>query len=314
LRTGRPRPWRLTHYPRLAWYLARHARSYDVIHVHHANLQADVAVAVGRTLRRPVILKLVGGGPSSEIARWRWLRRWTGHAAFRRASVLLAQGPDTVAELRAVGVRPERIVEIPNGVAPSAVDPADRAARGVARRELGLPDGATVVLWLGRFAGEKGIDDLLRAWEPLRDDHRLALLLVGRPAGRRPVHPVSGANVHVRSWRADPSVALRAADVFVLPSHGEGMSNAVLEALAAGLPVVITPVGPLPARVVEHGAGAVVPVGDVEALRAAILTLATDPERRRVAGLGARAAIADLTIERVVDRIEAVYERVQRPR
>jgi glycosyltransferase involved in cell wall biosynthesis len=92
------------------------------------------------------------------------------------------------------------------------------------------------------------------------------------------------------------------------------MSNAVLEAAAAGLPIVMTPVGPLPARVTAHEAGRIVPIGDVLALRAALVELAADPERRRAMGGAARASVADLSVEHVVDRIEAVYERLLRPR
>ena len=310
LRTGRGQPWRLSHYPRLAWYLARHATEHDVIHVHHANLQADVAVAVGRARGRPVYLKLAGSGPSGEIDRLRWLRRWTGHAALRRASVIQASTPAIAAELRAVGVRPGRIVEIPNGIDPAALEPPAEAARAQARRTLDLPDAATVVLSLGRFAVEKGTADLLTAWGPLRADPGLALLLVGRPAGRQPVHPVATGNVHVVGWQDDPTAVLRAADLFVLPSHGEGMSNALLEALAAGLPAIVTPVGRGPDRVAAAGAGLIVPVGDPLALRAAILELAGDLQRRAAAGVAARAAVQDLTIDRVVTRIEAVYRRL----
>jgi glycosyltransferase involved in cell wall biosynthesis len=307
LRTGRGHPWRLTHYPRLAWYLARHATEHDLIHVHHANLQADVAVAVGRARGRPVYLKLASSGPPGEIARLRWLRRWTGHAALRRASVIQASTPDMAAELRAVGVHPRRIVDIPNGIDPAALLPPAEAARAGARRAFGLSEAATVVVSLGRFAVEKGTADLLRAWEPLRSDPRLVLLLMGRPAGRQPVRPVAGGNVHVVEWQDDPTSALRAADLFVLPSHAEGMSNALLEALAAGLPAIVTPVGLGPDRVAGLGAGLIVPVGDPPALRAAILELAGDPQRRAAAGVAARAAVADLTIDRVVTRIEAVY-------
>jgi glycosyltransferase involved in cell wall biosynthesis len=310
LRSVGGRPWRWLHYPRLAWYLARHAGEHDLIHVHHANLQADLAVAAGRLHRRPVFLKVAGSGPGGEIARLRWLRGWTGHVALRHARVVQAQTRQIADELRAIGVRPARIVEIPNGLDPTALHPIPAPARDAARRALGLADGTTVALSLGRFAVEKGTADLLVAWAPLRDRADLALLLVGRAAGLRPVTPAGGGNVIVRPWLADPTVALQAADLFVLPSHGEGMSNALLEALASGLPAVVTPVGAGSALVEATGAGVLVPVGDAAAIRVAIVDLAADPARRRAAGTAGRAAVADLTIERVVDRIEAIYRRI----
>ena len=310
LRSMGGRPWRWLHYPRLAWYLARHAGAYDLIHVHHANLQADIAVAIGRWRRRPVYLKLAGSGAAGEIERLRWLRRWTGHAAMRRADVVQAQSRQIADELGAIGVPAARIVEIPNGLDPAArraVAPEQRAA---ARRMFGLRDDAFVVLSLGRFTEEKGTADLLAAWDALRDRSDLALLLVGRATGMRPIRPSAGGNVIVRAWLTDPTPALQAADLFVLPSHGEGMANALLEALAAGLPSVVTPVGSGATLVATARAGTVIPVGDVVALRAAILDLAGDPERRRLAGAAGRTVVADLTIEHVVDRIVAVYERI----
>ena len=209
-----------------------------------------------------------------------------------------------------MGVRSGRIVRIPNGVDPAVVGPARPEARAAARSALGVPADATVVLSLGRFAEEKGTADLLAAWTPVRDDPQLALLLVGRSAGLRPVTPRPGGNVHVVPWLADPGLALRAADLFVLPSHGEGMSNALLEVWPRDCPSWSLRSGPEPDRVREHGAGLVVPVGDVAALRTAILALACDPERRGEAGRAAPVAVADLSIARVVDRIEDVYRRL----
>jgi glycosyltransferase involved in cell wall biosynthesis len=168
------------------------------------------------------------------------------------------------------------------------------------------------VLWLGRFDEARGFADVLEAWRPLRADPRLALLLVGRPAGLRPVTPDAGDNVHVVPWLADPNDALLAADVFVLPSHGEGMANALLEALASGLPVISTPVGAGASLVGASGAGLIVPVGDVAALRAALVELTDAGADRATMAAAARAAVADLTIDRVVDRVEAVYRELLR--
>ena len=96
-------------------------------------------------------------------------------------------------------------------------------------------------------------------------------------------------------FRSDPERFLADAAVFVLPSRFEGMPNALLEAMAAGLAVIVTDASPGPLEVVEPGvSGLVVPSDDPDALAAAMASLASDPERCRRMGAAARARIAAL--------------------
>ena len=96
-------------------------------------------------------------------------------------------------------------------------------------------------------------------------------------------------------FRPDPERFLADAAVFVLPSRFEGMPNALLEAMAAGLAVIVTDASPGPLEVVEPGvSGLVVPSDDPDALAAAMASLASDPERCRRMGAAARARIASL--------------------
>ncbi len=310
LAAGRRAPARQAYYARLAAHLATTVRRFDLVHVHHANVQADIVVPIAAAAGRPVYLKVAGGGPSSELARQHGIRRWTAARAFRGAAAVQAQSADAVARLGQLGVRSDRIVTIPNGLDPAAFRPPTAAERVAARVALGLPVAGTIVLSTGRFAVEKGTADLLAAWDRLTPGPEATLLLVGQPADRHGVHPVPSDGIVVRPWTTDPAPYLRAADVFVLPSHGEGMSNALLEALASGLPAIVTPVGAGPALVTSTGAGLVVPVGDVPALVTALDAMLTDGDLRGRLAAAGPAAVADLDIDAVATRIEAVYDQM----
>ena len=165
-----------------------------------------------------------------------------------------------------------------------------------------------MVLYLGRLEQEKGVADLVSAWRRPDAGALPALVLVGSPGLHEPVDlDPAPPRVIVRSWTGDVAGYLAAADVFALPSHVEGMSNAMLEAMAAGLPVIASRVGAA-AELIDESRGILVDAGDRRALRDAILELAADPRRREQLGANARAyAARHFSIDSVLDRIEAAY-------
>jgi glycosyltransferase involved in cell wall biosynthesis len=303
-------PARLAYYARLARYLDREVRRFDVVHVHNANVQAELAVAAADRARRPVYLKIAGGGSASEISGLRGIRGWTSPRALRRAAVVQATTDEIADSLRGLGVAAERIATIPNGIDLATFRPAGAEERAALRRRLGLPADATIVLYQGRFAIGKGTADLLAAWRSMPDLEGAVLVLVGQGAARNGVHPSPSEHMIVRPWTADPSAFVRAADLFVLPSHGEGMSNALLESLASGVPAIVTPVGASASLVEGSDAGLVVPVGDRRALATAIAALLRDPARRGAMAARAPSAVAALDIDTVAARIDEVYGRI----
>ena len=109
----------------------------------------------------------------------------------------------------------------------------------------------------------------------------------------------------------DPWPLLAAADIFVLPSLWEGMPNALLEAMAAGLPAVATAVGAVPEMVVDGREALVVPPGDAGALARALAELAESPARRREMGALARRRVeGSYRIEETVARTERLYDEL----
>ena len=162
----------------------------------------------------------------------------------------------------------------------------DTAEREAARAALGIPPGAQVVAFLGRLSPEKAPEVLLRA---TRDTGALVLLAGDGPLRAALEAEATGTSTRFLGFVPDVQPVLAAADVLALPSWTEGLPMAVLEAMAAGVPVVASAVGSLP-QVLGEGAGLLVPPGDVDALRAALARLA-EPGLRASLTATARARV-----------------------
>ena len=115
--------------------------------------------------------------------------------------------------------------------------------------------------------------------------------------------------------RTDVSRLLRLFDVFALSSQTEGISVALLEAMATGLPAVVTHTGGNPEVAVEGDTAALVPVGDPEKMGEALASLLADPARRRAWGDAARRRVEqEFSLDRMVNAYEAIYDDIARPR
>jgi glycosyltransferase involved in cell wall biosynthesis len=233
-------------------------------------------------------------------------------AVLRHAGAWIAVNPELREAMLLAGVAPGRVHLVPNGVDTDRLCPGPSA--GVRDRLRFSRDGPHV-LFIGRLVKEKDLTTLLRAWrvvlqaQPLAHLHivgngplRAALEAEGRQLGIAERVIFHGEQTDVLSY-------LRAADCFVLPSTIEGMSNALLEAMAVALPIVATRI-PGTEAVIEHGrSGVLVPVADAAALAQAIAALLGDPAQATALGAAARARVhTNFGIERIAD----VYQRLYR--
>jgi glycosyltransferase involved in cell wall biosynthesis len=301
---------RVTYLSSILRFMLVHARRYDVVHIHLANLQADVVVPIAKMLRKPVYSKVACGGEIGEVMRLRNVARVTRWVGLRKSTLVQALSAEIATELESIGVAPDRIVHLPNGLDLGRFRPATPGERADLRAALGLPRDKTLVLFAGRFARYKGIDDLLAVWkEVARSD--ACLVLVGSAETDHPLDALpEGDGVIVRGWSNQVVDFVRASDVFVYPSWTDGMSNAVLEALACGLAVVASTSGAT-AEMVEDGVEALLfAPRDRALLRAQLVCVLGDAELRRRLGRAAAAGSAARGIDRVVDRLEASYRRM----
>jgi glycosyltransferase involved in cell wall biosynthesis len=220
-------------------------------------------------------------------------------------------------------VRPERLRLIHNGVDTSRYGAgADAAANGRPEGLTEIPEGCLVVGSVGRLHPVKGHRYLVEAWPHVRRRFPEARLLLVGPAWPDQEKTIrdaaAGAGVSDRlvlaGLRDDVHRLLPRMDVVALPSLTEGFSNVIIEAGAAGRPVVATRVGGNPEAIVEGETGLLVPPRDPVALGDAINTLLADPERRQRMGAAARRRVHALyTVERMVERWEKLYLELAAP-
>ncbi|MCB1182870.1 glycosyltransferase [bacterium] len=203
---------------------------------------------------------------------------------FRRVVAVSAPIRD---ELVRAGVPAGRIAVIENGVAVGDEAAPPPAAVERIRAELGLDPACWLLVNTGRLTAQKAQADLVDAVGLLRAAGRaVQALIVGEGELESELKArIARADLedHVRllGFRDDVAALLRAADAFVLPSLDEGMPMSLLEAAAAGLPAVVTPVGDIPRLIEDRVSGLVVPSGDPAALAAALAGLMDAPDRGR---------------------------------
>jgi L-malate glycosyltransferase len=303
-RIERRRLFRLSYMVRLLLWLARNGARYDLVHVHLANLQADIAVAAAHRRGQPAYVKVACGGAVGEVRRFAPMARATRWYGLRHADRIQVISEEIRSELAAIGVSSARMVSIPNGIDLDEFHPLAPAEKRRLRAELELPGEATIVLFVGRVVQYKGIRDLLGAWESVRD-RDANLVVVGATADEPLEAP---ADVVVRGWARSPLRYLQAADVFVHPSHADGMSNAVLEAMACGCAVVATAHGATRGFLTAEHDALLVPVSDPAALAGAICRVVDDHALRERLAANAHASAQRYDLARVVARIETEYQ------
>ena len=280
-----------------------------MVHVHIADARADVAALVCRLRRRPVYVKVGAGGPRGEIGEQGIISRLTHHYGLRHAACVQALSDEIQAQLVGLRLDPARIAAIPNGFDPAVFRPASDSERTALRRTLGLPEDRPIVLYVGRFARSKGLADLLVAWSRVAARFDAECVLCGFVPYNDPYPIPDGIDrVTVRGWTSHPELLYRAADIFVQPSHVEGMSNALLEAMACGLPAVATTTGAAPQMVDDGVDGLLVPPGDPDALAGALVRLLGNADLRHTMGGRASDQVhSRYSMSAVVDQIEARY-------
>jgi glycosyltransferase involved in cell wall biosynthesis len=271
----------------------------DLVHAHNVKATVAVRLAIGRDI--PVLTTLHGVPPGAYGVAAHLL----AHSADRIAAV----SPYVADELVRHGCPVDRVVVVPNAVPPPA--PRDRLA---ARRRLGIPAEAPVAVCLARMAPQKRHDLLVEAWRTLPAE---AVLLLAGDGPTRPavadavrIHGLTG-RVRLLGERHDVDWLLAAADVAVLPTDWEGLPISVLEAMGAGVAVIVSRVGDVTATLAD-GVRTVEP-GRAAPLAQALVEVLDDSDgRRRLAARG-RALVAEkYGAGLMLDRYRELYEELGR--
>lgn len=235
-------------------------RAADVVLATWAYPDGCAAVLAARALRKPCVVK-VHGSDVNVVLRRRSARAIASRILPAADAVVTVSRP-LGDELARLGVPAERVHIVTNGVDASLFFPRDRTS---SRKALGLPEEARVLLFVGRLEPEKGVLDLLEAFDQVRARVPDALLvLVGEGVSMNEVRArasrwgAGGARVLGARPHREVPLWLGACDALTLPSWAEGTPNVVLEALASGRPVVGTHVGGIPHVITDPRCGLLV--------------------------------------------------------
>jgi glycosyltransferase involved in cell wall biosynthesis len=297
----------------LIWAIV-HRRQFHIIHAHGAALGV-IAALVGWLMHKKVVVKIPGMVALQYLQGSSLSQRVRRCLLLRRADCFIAVSSEMVQVLLSLGIRPEQIALIPNGVSLTEVHRA--AALESLKDQLLGSSTVQVVLYVGRLAAVKGIDRLLTVWATLSKDENAVLLIVGDGPLREGLEAtVQRLALHSRvkflGPQAEVSMFYAIADLFVLPSRSEGMSNALLEAMAASIPSVASDVGGNREVITNAENGFLVNWEDTAACVDLLKALLADAPRRQVVGEAAKQRAGDFALPRVAERYRQLYQALLR--
>jgi len=284
----------------------------DVVHAWMFTANAYARLAVGGRTTPPVI--------ASERGPDDWKSGWQ-HRVDRllapRTSRLVVNAHVVARQAAARGFPAERIRVVPNGLATELTDPAADAAPIDAR----VTGASRLVGYVGRLAPGKRVEDLLTAAALLRTSYPGLTFVVigdGPERGRLERH---AADLGLRELvcfvghRPDAAALIARLDAFWLASENEGMSNSLMEAMAAGTPVVVSDIPGNRELVTDGVTGCIVPLGSARGFADATAALWRDAARAGTMSAAAAAHVRrELSVERMVERYESLYREVARQR
>jgi L-malate glycosyltransferase len=294
-----------------AWRLSRLLKRLrpDIVHAHdpHGVAMAGLALSMSTQLAKP---PLVAARRVDFHLRGNSLSRWK----YRQVDCFICASGAIREMLVGDGVPPARAVTVHEGI---DIERVDAAAPAKLHEELWLPHHAPIVGNVAALVPHKGQRHLIEAARlvlPHVPDARFVIAGEGelRPALDRQIkeHHLE-KHVVLAGFRPDVLSLHKAFDIFVMSSVTEGLGTSLLDAMAAGKPVVATAAGGIPEVVVDGGTGFLVPPRDHEAMAAAIVRLLKDEAlRQRMGAAGRTRACTMFSAERMVQETLRVYQRV----
>jgi glycosyltransferase involved in cell wall biosynthesis len=263
-------------------YLIKMRHQYNIVHAFQVGYSSAAAISLGTLLRKKTVLNLSGGGNGGDIHRHRrtpWGIMFLILCRFATRIVVLNR--QMTKELRTIFYNDDFMVPIPNGVDLNTYRKNNDCR--TLKSTLGIGE-EKIILYTGRLSQEKGVDFLIRAYATLPVSVLARLYILGDgPERHRLLNRIEeqqlGKRVIMIPGVDDVLSFLQISDVFVMPSHFEGLSNSILEAMACGVPVIATRVTGNVDLIEDGVTGLLVSPGDVQELAGALLTILANPEK-----------------------------------
>lgn len=217
----------------LFFFILSNRNKYQVIHVHTLNSPAIVCSVVGKILKIPVVLKVTRSGKGTQLSRYRDSGLGKIIFSFLTSSFFIAITEEVNSELKEFGIETNKIRQIPNGVSiPPEIEKSNQILK---------------ITYIGRLIKRKRVDLLLEAIANIKSDNDFLVSIVGGGNEEGYLKQLA-SNLNIQNIcnfdgelaHEEVSQLLMQSDIFVLPSNSEGMSNALLEAMASSNAVIVS--------------------------------------------------------------------------
>lgn len=305
-------------------WLIRNRDKYDVIHCQQMFGPTMVAAVASFFIRKPILTRVTTIGELGEVKQIREMPlSGLRLRLIKRVSAWAALTSEMKRELVGLGIEPERIRVISNSTDLPSKRGYEPETKAKLRRELGL-DTERICIFVGRLSDEKNLDVLIHAWKDVRAKFAGARLLILGAGGayrnvERQLRDLVGQlelseAVQFMGHVERAKDYVLASDVFILPSRTEGMSNALVEALACGAAIVATDIPGNTELCADRENALLVPVGDAVATAAAIEEVLASPKLAERLGKAARRTAEErLSVDRMVSAYVDAYRSILSP-
>lgn len=303
------------------WRFAAHLRAQKIQIAHSYNFYANMfAIPAARMARVPVVLASIRDRGVYLTPNQKLAQKWV----CRLADKILVNAESIREWLLEQGYQDSKINVIKNGVDMSRY--AGHTNSSHVRRELGIPDSSPIVVMIARLNPQKGVDDFIKAASLLRGSHPDVRFLIAGSKLQYQEGVFSQDQEYLQELqqlaadlgvsecvifaghRTDTPEILATAAISVLPSHSEGLSNTLLESMAAGVPTVATNVGGNPELVKDHINGLLIPVKSPEHLAQAMGVILDDSQLAHRFGREAKAmANEGFSLEKMTADTQSLY-------
>ncbi|MDD5216853.1 MAG: glycosyltransferase family 4 protein [Candidatus Omnitrophica bacterium] len=333
LKRGNSRRAMIFRFLQIGWYLSLHRKNYDLVYCVTAELDVLICVLFLRlVLGFPIAVEMTLMGVDDPVTLMQGKRKILKYISFPFINAWILISKSFFGKMKQAGIAPRNLYYIPQGIEIQRFVPPNEAEKIKIREKLGLSGYEKIIVSIGATTYRKGIDRVLHVWESLSSEkNRDCLVWVGPTSSEREsaetkdysydeyirgyVHQSDRLSSSVKFTGKIDNVEdyLRAADLFLFLSRYEGMPNAVMEAMACGLPCIVSPLDGTSSEIIENGhTGFIVCNPDnIHEVTAVVSKLWADTALRKTMGAAARHTVENrYTLEIRANAISQIVKRI----
>jgi glycosyltransferase involved in cell wall biosynthesis len=323
----RDKRWELNFTLKVLKYLIKNLNTYDILHINgHLDIYGFFTI-FNKIFNKRIISQMVLLGSDDPLTISKQYRYM--NIRFKILSLMdqfLCISKALAESYNEAGLPPEKLTYIPQGVDIDRFQPArNEAEKEVLKKKLGLWQYKKIVIFIGAIVKRKGVDILVNAWKKIHKEQPEALLLMigqdsftDKDINKEELNKVvfeiksivssNNYNVKFAGQQYNVEEYLKCSDIFVLPSRKEGFGNVILEAMACGLPAVVTYMDGVSKETVTHGDNGFI-VNDSDELADAIIKLLADSNLAKHMGKAGEArAVKDFSLPSIAERYFNLYQ------